>query len=192
MFRILGQSRIALNRHIGSATRYANNMRLYEATGMGALLLTDHKENLAEIFEPGSEVLAYRSVAECVELARYYLEHELERQAIARAGRRRVLRDHTYAQRAQEMETIIDEYLHGRRAPAPITGVRPGRAAPGNVRCRHDGRRLACDANAVPRKTGYAPGAGRDAGLASGKKAPARAGTWCVIGPSAHRRARSD
>ena len=43
------------------AKSYANNMRLYEATGVGALLVTDWKENLGEMFEPGKEVVAYRS-----------------------------------------------------------------------------------------------------------------------------------
>ena len=41
-------------------------MRLFEATGSGACLVTDWKENLGELFEPDVEVVTYRSVAECV------------------------------------------------------------------------------------------------------------------------------
>ena len=40
---VFASSRIVLNRHIGAARQYANNMRLYEATGVGSLLLTDAK-----------------------------------------------------------------------------------------------------------------------------------------------------
>ena len=46
-------TRIVVNRHIDVAEGYANNMRLYEATGMGALLITDRGRNLGELFEPG-------------------------------------------------------------------------------------------------------------------------------------------
>src|SRR5262249_39220782 len=59
MFRVLARSKITLNRHIAVAENYANNMRLYEATGTGALLLTDVKDNLEDLFEPGSEVETY-------------------------------------------------------------------------------------------------------------------------------------
>ena len=40
MYNILSRSKISFNRHINVAENNANNMRLYEATGMGSLLLT--------------------------------------------------------------------------------------------------------------------------------------------------------
>jgi spore maturation protein CgeB len=92
MYRVLRSARIALNRHIGLASDYANNMRLFEATGVGTLLLTDDKANLSELFEPGREVVTYASADELVERAFHYLEHEDERRAIAAAGQRRTLR----------------------------------------------------------------------------------------------------
>jgi len=94
MYHVLNCSRITLNHH-GDVLPYANNMRLFEATGVGTLLLTDWKENLGEMFDPGKEVVAYRTPEECAELIRYYLAHDDERQAIARAGQGRTLREHT-------------------------------------------------------------------------------------------------
>ena len=41
MYEVLARSQITLNRHIGAAEGYANNMRLFEASGVGALLATD-------------------------------------------------------------------------------------------------------------------------------------------------------
>lgn len=111
MYQILHASKMTLNHHIGIADSYANNMRLFEATGVGTLLITDWKVNLHEMFEAGKEVVAYRSAEECVELIRYYLEHGDEREAIARAGQRRTLREHTYYQRMQELADIIERYL---------------------------------------------------------------------------------
>ena len=66
-------ARISLNRHIAEAEGHANNMRLYEATGVGSLLLTDEGSNLAELFEPGREVVTYAGVDDLVEKARHYL-----------------------------------------------------------------------------------------------------------------------
>lgn len=111
MLRVLARSRIVVNRHIDAAEGHANNMRLYEATGAGALLLTDEAANLPELFTPGREVVTYRDRAELVERARHYLLHEDERATIAAAGRARTLRDHTYAQRLAELAALLEARL---------------------------------------------------------------------------------
>jgi aryl carrier-like protein len=111
MYGILQESRITLNYHIDLAENYANNLRLFEATGVGTLLLTDSKCNLHELFEPGKEVAVYRTPEECVELAQYYVEHEGERAAIAKAGQKRTLRDHTYKLRMQELSALLERQL---------------------------------------------------------------------------------
>ena len=111
MFRILAASKIVINYHSDIAQSYANNMRLYEATGTGALLVTDSKENLHEMFEPNKEAVAYRSLDECVEQVRYYLEHDDKREAIAASGQRRTLQSHTYLQRMRDLSVIVSKYL---------------------------------------------------------------------------------
>ncbi len=111
MYRTLARSRITLNRHISVAENNANNMRLYEATGVGALLLTDRKDNLYELFEIGKEVVAYSSKEEAAELVRHYLNHPQEAERIAKAGQARTLREHTYAQRMQELVPILKRNL---------------------------------------------------------------------------------
>lgn len=110
MYQILRKSKITLNHH-GDIAPYANNCRLYEATGVGTLLITDWKENLHEMFDPGKEVVAYRTPEECAELIQYYLEHDEEREVIARAGQERTLREHTYHQRMEELVDIVRKYL---------------------------------------------------------------------------------
>ena len=67
MFQVLRNSLLTLNHH-GDLRPFANNMRLFEATGVGTLLITDWKENIHAMFEPGKEVIPYRSPEECVEL----------------------------------------------------------------------------------------------------------------------------
>jgi spore maturation protein CgeB len=111
MFRILRDSRIAINHHIGIAGDYANNMRLFEATGVGTLLLTDEKVNLGEMFEIDKEVVSYRTPEECLEKIRYYLSHDRERETIARAGQQRTLKEHTYARRLTEFVALANFHL---------------------------------------------------------------------------------
>jgi hypothetical protein len=112
MFRVLAEARIAVNRHIDVAEDNANNMRLYEATGVGSLLLTDARRNLGDLFEVGSEVIAYRDEDELVEAVEHYLSHEDERAAVAAAGQQRTLREHNYAVRMRELSRVLDSYLH--------------------------------------------------------------------------------
>jgi len=111
MYRALARSRVTLNRHIDVAENHANNMRLYEATGVGSLLLTDRKGNLGELFEVGKEVVAYSSAEEAVEMIRYYIANPEEARTIARAGQARTLREHTYGRRMQELVPILEQYL---------------------------------------------------------------------------------
>ncbi|BCA54467.1 hypothetical protein W02_16070 [Nitrospira sp. KM1] len=110
MYDILSSSKLTINHH-GDVAPYANNMRLYEATGVGTCLLTDWKPNLCDMFAPGREVLAYRRDEECVELVRRYLGQDGERETVARAGQDRTLREHTYYHRMQEFVGIVEKYL---------------------------------------------------------------------------------
>ena len=110
MYQILATSKITLNHH-GDVAPYANNMRLYEATGVGTLLITDWKKNLCNIFEPEKEVVAYRTIEECAELIEYYLEYDEKRESIAKAGQQRTLKEHTYYHRMQELLDIVRKYL---------------------------------------------------------------------------------
>jgi spore maturation protein CgeB len=107
MYRGLARSRIVLNHHLDAAGPYANNLRLYEATGVGSLLLTDFKENLASLFVIGEEVITYTDTADCATQVRALLADEDRRAGVARAGQQRVLRDHTYDHRAAALLDMI-------------------------------------------------------------------------------------
>ncbi|GAB7081849.1 glycosyltransferase family protein [Megalodesulfovibrio paquesii] len=93
------------------AGRETANMRLFEATGLGTCLLTEHYDNLHELFVPGKEIVTYASEKEMVDKLRHYLAHEEERQEIAAAGLARCQRDHSMAARIQEFHAIIQRHL---------------------------------------------------------------------------------
>lgn len=128
MYDVLRRSRITLNRHARIEVAgivnedWCNNLRLYEATGVGTCLFTEWRPHLCELFAPDEEVVTYRTTQECVEKLRYYLANEDERAAIARAGQRRTLAEHTFAHRMRELLEIVSTHrpttTDRRRPPA--------------------------------------------------------------------------
>ena len=108
MYQVLRRSRITLNSHIDLAGREAGNMRLFEATGVGAFLLTDFKDNLDTLFAPDREVAVWRSVDQCLQRIGHYLHDDEGRAAIARAGQARTISQHTYRHRAAEILGFVD------------------------------------------------------------------------------------
>jgi spore maturation protein CgeB len=91
-------------------SRETSNMRIFEATKAGSMLLTEHCENLDEYFEIGVEIETYSSVDELREKCRYYLrdDNELKRENIARNGQLRTLSEHSIESRALWFEKIIE------------------------------------------------------------------------------------
>jgi spore maturation protein CgeB len=86
-------------------------MTLFETTGIGTFLLTDQKSNLSQFFELDREIVAYTDAQDCIAKALYYLDHEQQREAIAQAGQRRTLGEHTYHKRMVELVDVLKGYL---------------------------------------------------------------------------------
>jgi len=111
MYKTLARSIVTLNRHISIAGDYANNMRLFESTGMGTLLITDYKKNLSEYFIDGKEILTYKTFDEAAELTRWALDNRAEVAKIAAAGQTRTLLSHTYDQCMVRLDQILTNYI---------------------------------------------------------------------------------
>ena len=107
MYRVLARARVAVNRHGDIAEGHANNMRLFEATGAGALLATEQADNLSELFEPGREVLAYEDPDDLIDQVRHHLDRDEERRAVAAAGQRRTLTEHGYGRRIATLAGML-------------------------------------------------------------------------------------
>lgn len=116
MYRILASSRITLNIHgeivVGGRTaRWANNCRLFEATGVGAALLTDRRSNLCNYFRVGQEVATFADAADCAETIERLLADPRRLGELTSAGQRRTLSDHTYEERMMSLADILRRYL---------------------------------------------------------------------------------
>ena len=101
------------------------NPRTFELAGCGAFQLVDERTLLPEAFEIGREIITFNSFSDLTEKIQYYLEHPQERVEIAQRARARVLRDHTYDKRIEQMLSVIYaskfEYLRAREQASPWT-----------------------------------------------------------------------
>ncbi|MEA2428095.1 MAG: hypothetical protein QOF37_1723 [Thermoleophilaceae bacterium] len=111
MYRVFAEARVVVNRHIEAAEGHANNMRLFEASGAGAAVVTERAPNLTELFEPGVEVATYEGAAELQETVAGLLADEDRRATLARAGQERTLRDHSYAVRMAQLVKLLEPRL---------------------------------------------------------------------------------
>ena len=118
MFRALKSGRIVLNASGDAFQDEAPNMRLFEVTGVGAFLLTDYQHNIQQFFVPGIEIETFRDNNELIEKIDYYLKHLEQREAIARRGQERCLREYSMPKRAKEFDAIIRKHLKHESSPS--------------------------------------------------------------------------
>jgi len=101
MIRLFVQSKVILGiGTIGHCTGFhALKLRDFDAPMSGSAYLTHDNPDLAGLYEIGREIATYRDADECVERARALLADDERREEMARAGRARALRDHTWDHR---------------------------------------------------------------------------------------------
>jgi spore maturation protein CgeB len=79
--------------------------RVFEAAGAGACIITDSWLGVELFLEPGREILVARDASEvCAHIASLTPERARE---IGQRARSRVLREHTYSRRAQQLEELL-------------------------------------------------------------------------------------
>lgn len=105
-YTVMNQYNICLNLH-ALCGGGGCNMRMFEATGMGTCLLTDSKDENAELFDISKEIVVYESYDDMVQKAKWLLENPKETKEIALAGQRRTLKEYTYRNKAEQ----LNEYL---------------------------------------------------------------------------------
>lgn len=96
--------------------------RTFEVPGAGGFLLSEWSQGLDQYYVPGREIATFANFSELAEKIRYYLDQPSERDAMAMAGYRRTVAEHTYDRRLSEAVNFAlqkrDEYFSAR-------GIRP-------------------------------------------------------------------
>jgi len=106
-YELLARSSVTFNIHSSAARNTVDNMRMFEATGVGTCLLTDTGTNMNEIFEEDSEIITYKTMEELLEKYRYLRDNPKIAEQIGKAGQARTLKEHTVMHRCQQMDYII-------------------------------------------------------------------------------------
>lgn len=119
MAQVYAQSKIVLNASVAGDL----NMRVFEALGSGAMLITDRITNgLSELFTEDRHYVGYGDPAEAYDKVRFFLKNESARHRLARAGHELALAEHTYDKRWRAVQAIVSQK---RSLSAPMRTVAP-------------------------------------------------------------------
>ena len=102
---------LCITRGAHASVYASSSSRPFELAAMGACIVANPYEGIAEWFEPNKEVIVVHSADEAADRYQYLLANEGERIAIGAAARERVLKQHTFRHRAGELIQIIRQYL---------------------------------------------------------------------------------
>lgn len=102
-------STLSLNQHHPMNDIVGVNTRTFELAASGACQVVDLKEELAPLFTPREEIVAYRDLAELGRQLDYYLAHPDEARDIGQRALKRALREHTLRHRIEEMLDVVQK-----------------------------------------------------------------------------------
>ncbi len=83
------------------------NCRAFEAAGCGALQIMEYRLAVEHCFEPGKEILLYKSYEELIDMLRRAEAAPTEMKSIREAAAKRALAEHTYSHRLEKILTKI-------------------------------------------------------------------------------------
>jgi spore maturation protein CgeB len=81
--------------------------RNFEIPGCGGFQLSGDSEDLTDYFEPGREIVIFGSIDELCDAIQRYLRDSAEREAIAGAGYKRTIAEHTFERRFREIFAAV-------------------------------------------------------------------------------------
>lgn len=82
-------------------------LRVWDIMGHGGFLLTNCQPELMDHFIPAQDFHYFESEQELLEKASFYLQHDTQRQAIARNGQKKVLQSHTLTHRLEQLFSFL-------------------------------------------------------------------------------------
>ncbi len=85
-------------------------LRAFDIMACGGFLISNYQEDYMEYFEENKDFVIYYDYEDLMDKVKYYLTHDDERMKIAKNGQEKVLAEHTYLQRVEQMLAIVDEF----------------------------------------------------------------------------------
>ncbi len=111
VLQVLADSKITINQSQWDAQLHTTlNMRAFEATANGALVLTDFRSDLPALFKYSGnkkEVVLFSDYEELRKQVGYYLKNNNKRIEIAKRGYQRAMKDYNYLNRIDKIFKVI-------------------------------------------------------------------------------------
>jgi len=98
---------LVITRQAHASVYASSTARPFELAAMGATMISNPYLGIEEWFEPGKEVIVVHSQEEAIERYRWLIDHDTERHAIGERARQRLLAEHTFTHRAQQLVSIM-------------------------------------------------------------------------------------
>ena len=108
VLKIYRSSKLVLNIHDPEAKEGVNT-RTFDILACGAFELVDYKKSLERHFKIGEEIAVYRNIEELNNLVPYFLQSPDLIEKISQKGRQRVLNEHTWNHRIEEVVSILKQ-----------------------------------------------------------------------------------
>lgn len=104
----VGRAKINLNitRKSHASVYKTSTGRIFELPAMGAVMVSQPYNGLEEFFEPGKEYIQVEENDDIVESYYDLLQSTERRERIAKSARQKILKAHTYKDRAKELERL--------------------------------------------------------------------------------------
>ena len=85
--------------------------RPLEVSGCGTACLTDKMDSIGDMFDIKKELILYENEKDMEELSDYYLEHDEEREKIAKTAYNNVIKNHTWDARLNVIENEVKKLI---------------------------------------------------------------------------------
>ncbi len=108
--RLLYGARIVFN-NFHYAELSSANQKYFEINGTGAFQLCDYKTTLDDYSGVPTEQVTYRTMAEAIDMIRYFLARPVERHALAASQHAHFQQHHTFDQRVEQLLRITGHSL---------------------------------------------------------------------------------
>lgn len=112
----LGAKIVVNNLHF--AEMWGLNARAFEAAGIGAFQMVDWRPGIDNLFIDGEEIIMFKGIADLKSKIKCWLANPTGRSEIARAGKERAYKEHTYQLRLELMIDTIFDNKQGFKMPA--------------------------------------------------------------------------
>ena len=109
-FKMVSNSKICINTHADNQ-EFSGNMRLFDVTGQGTLLLTDKNKDSKDFFISDTECVEFENAQDAIEKINWLLKNPKKLIEIAENGRKKTLEFFSYKNRCEIISKILNDKL---------------------------------------------------------------------------------